>query len=366
MEINKYLWLIYLTIGVLTPFVIISFIYFLFKTFSKIEKTKIKTIKDKKKNKFNILVFFLIIILFLGGYVAYTKISSLEASLEETQKEKQQKESEIQKIKFELTSKQQEVEAERLRQEELNSDNDHDGLTLREELELGTDPENIDTDGDGIWDSFDTNPKGGGRYLVRVLNWNYVQAWSKTLQIHSDIFDYYKNWYTHHGSPTPKIAVTWINPQGPDYPIIKDLADYIKSSADNQGYNPVKMAVSLVQQLPYVADINTGYDSYVKFPIETLVDENGDCEDTAILASSILEVMGYDTVLLEYSKHIAIGVWCSDCTGSYYEFEGRKYYYYETTNPNWGLGQIPDEIKEEGQANVIQVNNQNSKSANSQ
>jgi len=47
--------------------------------------------------------------------------------------------------------------------ESLNSDKDHDGLTKREELELGTDPNNADTDGDGLQDGaevkqFNTDP----------------------------------------------------------------------------------------------------------------------------------------------------------------------------------------------------------------
>lgn len=40
-------------------------------------------------------------------------------------------------------------------QESMNSDKDGDGLTKREELELGTDPRNPDTDGDGLKDGIE-------------------------------------------------------------------------------------------------------------------------------------------------------------------------------------------------------------------
>ncbi|HOI28218.1 MAG TPA: DUF6089 family protein [Melioribacteraceae bacterium] len=48
--------------------------------------------------------------------------------------------------------------------ESMNSDKDNDGLTKREELELGTDPNNPDTDGDGLKDGeevkqYNTDPK---------------------------------------------------------------------------------------------------------------------------------------------------------------------------------------------------------------
>jgi outer membrane protein OmpA-like peptidoglycan-associated protein len=47
--------------------------------------------------------------------------------------------------------------------ESLNTDKDHDGLTKKEELKLGTDPNNPDTDGDGLKDGeevkvYKTNP----------------------------------------------------------------------------------------------------------------------------------------------------------------------------------------------------------------
>lgn len=41
--------------------------------------------------------------------------------------------------------------------ESLNTDKDHDGLTKREEMALGTDPDNADTDGDGLKDGEEVN-----------------------------------------------------------------------------------------------------------------------------------------------------------------------------------------------------------------
>jgi hypothetical protein len=49
-------------------------------------------------------------------------------------------------------------------QADPNTDKDHDGLTYEEEMNLGTDPNNADTDGDGLTDGqevkvYKTNPK---------------------------------------------------------------------------------------------------------------------------------------------------------------------------------------------------------------
>ncbi|MFA7228702.1 MAG: OmpA family protein [Melioribacteraceae bacterium] len=48
--------------------------------------------------------------------------------------------------------------------ESLNTDHDHDGLTKREELALGTDPMNADTDGDGLKDGEEVN-----KYMTNPL-----------------------------------------------------------------------------------------------------------------------------------------------------------------------------------------------------
>jgi hypothetical protein len=38
---------------------------------------------------------------------------------------------------------------------------------------------------------------------------------------------------------------------------------------------------------------------------------------------------------------MAVGVKCSNCVGTYYEYNGEKYYYLETTENNFKIGEIP-------------------------
>ena len=116
-----------------------------------------------------------------------------------------------------------------------------------------------------------------------------------------------------------------------------DLADY--TDADN-----LRNVISFVQSLRYVTDLeSTGEEDYVRFPVETLVDGVGDCEDLAILAAAILHEMGYDVMLVLLPDHMALALDCGfECDGIYYEYEGRKYYYLEVTDFGWAIGQIPD------------------------
>lgn len=46
--------------------------------------------------------------------------------------------------------------------------------------------------------------------------------------------------------------------------------------------------------------------------------------------------------------HMAVGVACGDLEdGYYYEYEGEKYYYVETTDSGWKIGEMPSELRNE-------------------
>jgi len=130
-----------------------------------------------------------------------------------------------------------------------------------------------------------------------------------------------------------------------------DLADLLQGVADSREYSDAEAAaflIDFVQSLPYVPDdVSTGYDDYTKFIMETVTEMGGDCEDSAILLASILqaEPFNYDTILIQPPGHMAIGVYQSDPSGYYFEFDGRKYSYVETTGQGWGIGDCPEEYQ---------------------
>lgn len=106
----------------------------------------------------------------------------------------------------------------------------------------------------------------------------------------------------------------------------------------------ISLIVALVRLLPRNdREFTTAYDAYPRFPIETLLDQGGDSEDTAILAATLLLREGYDVVLLRFDqpKHVAIGVSLPTAGGLSWEYQGRLYFYQETTVKGWELGEAP-------------------------
>lgn len=135
-----------------------------------------------------------------------------------------------------------------------------------------------------------------------------------------------------------------------DDPYIDQLIEQINDAALAGGSTEIEklnFVISFVQSLPYTVDIETTpFDEYPRYPIETLFDRGGDCEDTSLLVAAILDRMGYDVaiLLLRNAFHMAVGIALPDGSGSYYQQNGKRYFYLETTGEGWQIGEFPPDI----------------------
>lgn len=224
---------------------------------------------------------------------------------------------------------------------------DTDGITNGEE------------DGRRYWDK-----DGTLWYSVAVLDVEYdkIYQWKygfKSFSLHQNISKEAYAHYKHSNvdrSPYPyergTVFVT------PDDETVMTVAKKLEDLAIAQGYDyyeTVDFVLRFVQSLKYTYDnVTTPRNEYWRFPVETLVDETGDCEDTAVLFASLMEAMEYDAVLILLPNHAAAGVSGEGYPGVYYAFEGFNYYYCETTSAGWKMGQLPSLYEEEA-ATIIQV-----------
>jgi len=142
-------------------------------------------------------------------------------------------------------------------------------------------------------------------------------------------------------------------------PVIVEIGEKLTSLATGQDYDyytTVNFVLRFVQSLEYTYDnATTPSNEYWRYAVETLVDETGDCEDTSVLFASLMEAMGYDAVLIDLPGHIAVGILGSEgYSGTYYIYNGQRYYYCETTGDGWTMGQIPHSFQGVT-ATIIQV-----------
>lgn len=131
---------------------------------------------------------------------------------------------------------------------------------------------------------------------------------------------------------------------------VNELADKLIEASRNHGltsYLEVALVLDMVQKLRYVRDIvSKGVEDYWRFALETLSDKEGDCEDFSILCVALLSAMGHKTCFFYLPKHAAIGVaGLTDEAGVWVEAaDGERYYYAETTQDGWKLGELPDDF----------------------
>ena len=174
-------------------------------------------------------------------------------------------------------------------------------------------------------------PKGSGIEIEQTID----------LDISKSRFERYRR--------KPRFNGQWNRYSEEEMPEIRNLALEFqrlhakqKWSTYNQAFNVLKFVQNCI---PYTFDKDTtGHPDWARYPIETLMEGTGDCEDVAILCAAVIARLGFNTVLLLYPSHLAFGVAGADKLKGEYVVElktGKRYFYGEATSDGWHLGQIP-------------------------
>ena len=108
----------------------------------------------------------------------------------------------------------------------------------------------------------------------------------------------------------------------------------IEEDLDTDEY--LELIAVYVQSLQY----ETLEENPAKFPVETVVDLSGDCDDKSLLLAGLLSREGYSVALLSFGpeNHMALGIGSYDC-----QFRNTSYTFLETTNVSY-VGIVPEKL----------------------
>ena len=115
-------------------------------------------------------------------------------------------------------------------------------------------------------------------------------------------------------------------------PFYADLLAAFREIRDRQGLDDdryLELITAFVQSIPYETDASIVEP---KFPIETYVDTEGDCDDKSLLLAGLLAREGYGVALLYFGNesHMAVGVRSAGCS-----YRNTPFAYIETTNRSY-------------------------------
>jgi hypothetical protein len=186
-----------------------------------------------------------------------------------------------------------------------------------------------------------------------------------------------------HTANNPSEFVQWATYMNPT---IHTIASFLTKDAKTPE-EKADILLTFVQSNTYDNSTEQEKD-YVRYPIETIVDQKGDCEDFAILGATLMKSIGLDVALIYYpadsglisdiskwgknviksiglddrlknselfdnNGHVGLGV-AGEFTGTYFVEDGKTFFYAEATpsrqNQNrtqWKIGQMPKEHAEQ-------------------
>jgi|WetSurMetagenome_2_1015567.scaffolds.fasta_scaffold44102_2 hypothetical protein len=185
------------------------------------------------------------------------------------------------------------------------------------------------------------------QYYLREFSWEYGgHHWVWNLSIPATLYAAYK--------AVPDSTRVRIGPEDFGYftttqdSYIHTLALKLNETATQAGYgsyDEVNFVLAFVQNIPYMTDNqSTGYQSYPRFPVETLVDHVGDCKSHSTLFAALTLSLGFGTVYINPPDHLAIGILGNDLKGTYWTYNDDNYYYCETTGVGFKIGDLPQEF----------------------
>lgn len=196
--------------------------------------------------------------------------------------------------------------------------------------------------------------------IERTYTWyNNGHEATVRLRIPQDLYNHYNNSESHERGAAylSRYALS-----KNDRYYLHTLIGMLKDAGESKTFtarNDYRNVVAFVQAIQYTTDLDPASSQktdYWQYPIETLADGNGDCEDHAILAAALLKEMGYDVALVLLDDptkgHAAVAIACDNCNGYYYSLDGKKYYFLETTAYGSPLG-VMDKYYEKVGADVI-------------
>ena len=169
-----------------------------------------------------------------------------------------------------------------------------------------------------------------------------------SVTLDANMYQYYRNLPRYYQSSE---YYNYVNDEN-NRQVVQSIVNAMREIGTELNYDDGDIAreiANFVQQcVEYQLDSETtGQEDYPRYPIETIYERQGDCEDSSILLAALLKEYGYEVGFLRYPTHVAVVIRTLDdySGGAYFQYEGHRYLYIESTATGWSIGAIPEDYQ---------------------
>jgi hypothetical protein len=160
-----------------------------------------------------------------------------------------------------------------------------------------------------------------------------TKQYKLNVAVPQSLYDYYV--LQNHKQVSDEDFVKFVTPHA-----LQPIADKLWEIYQNNYENFADGVLMIVHQIPYEVTVPA------KYPVETIVENKGDCDLFSYIAASIMKAGGLDVVLFYYKSeaHMNVGVHLPDPPRYarrqvyYITYNGIRYYIAECTGGNWAEG----------------------------
>jgi len=176
----------------------------------------------------------------------------------------------------------------------------------------------------------------GGNPAERILPYTFNgKTAALKLAVHESLKQYLaalpRVYYCNPKCPTPQQLELRYLEDEKQKPELLTLVEKIERLT-NDPVDQVRIAISIVQNIPYDTDSAEAGNLTNRYPYEVLFDQSGVCGEKSRLLAFILREIGYGVYLLDYEKedHMAVALKCR-IEYAQYSYNNTGYCFLETT-----------------------------------
>ena len=221
-----------------------------------------------------------------------------------------------------------------------DADDDNDGWSDSEEASCNTDP----IDSNSVPEDSDQNNICNNNEEPNFV-WVY-QSVQYSTYLPLDINDY--NYYNSKDHTCCYEDEDYLEYSTPDAGYVIEIAQSLEEMAIANGHTSqlekAEFILAFVGAIPYVLDPDDDYD-HPKYPIEILWENEGDCEDSTALYLSLMEALGYQTILVllevkadstdTWGGHAMVGIRIPGHSGDSFSLDGSSVEYFSAETTAW-------------------------------